>query len=159
MENKVEFINHLQELPKLKKGSLQVKIAEWLRKKNVFLRPASKYLHLAKRIGVAWELFDYEEQDHPEMPNAVGIINAGLLGRPTEFIGTIVFGKNETQYWKDANTKHWILEAYGKGYVEYLKELAEEMTEQFDVKISIHLIREVPRIGFLIKPKNARLEI
>lgn len=151
---RVKFIDHLKDCSK--KEKLQIKIAKWLREKE-YLFPASSYLHLADRIGVAWELFDSQEQDHPEMPNAVGILRI-MLGCPQDFIGTIVIGKNATIYWKDASATHWILEAYGKEYVEYLKRIAEKMAKDFNVDISIHLIREFPRKGFLIKPKNVKLE-
>jgi len=68
----------------------------------------------------------------------------GLITRkpPRLFLGVIWFNSGEL----GANEQRWVIEAYGRKYVELLKELAQEMISTFNVVILIRLVHEEPDI-------------
>ncbi len=53
------------------------------------------------------------------------------------FIGTVWF-KNRT----GANDKNWVIEAYGRKYLELVKNLAEELATTFNVTVDLRLTTE-----------------
>ena len=56
------------------------------------------------------------------------------------FLGTIWFS-NEA---RGATEQNWILEAYGRKYIELVRNLADELASTFQVKITLRLVREQP---------------
>lgn len=46
---------------------------------------------------------------------------------------------------RNASHKKWVLEVYGREYVEFFKKTAEQLAERFNVDIHVRLRHEVPQ--------------
>ena len=69
-----------------------------------------------------------------------------LLPRdPRWFIGTLVFMNKE----KGVSGKEWLFEVYGRQHVPLVREIAENLSRQFDVGIHVRLDREDHQLEYL----------
>lgn len=57
------------------------------------------------------------------------------------FLGTVWFGSAH-----DATEDNWVFVAYGRKYIEMVRELADEMAATFNVTIVLRLVRDQPDV-------------
>lgn len=129
MSNKVKFVNYQE--------PLSIKIGRFLLERG--------YDH-ASSIGVANPL---------TKTNALGILRKDPDVKPRKSLFGLITHKPRRTFlgvlWLDdkvrgANDQVWVFEAYGRQYIELLKELSEDMTATFGVNIELRLVREQPEI-------------
>lgn len=68
----------------------------------------------------------------------------GLIKRERRrmFLGVVWFNNSV----RNANKQNWLFQAYGRKYIKLVRQLADEMAFTFNVKITLHLVREQPDI-------------
>ena len=129
MSDKVEFVDY-KDLPSSTVGKFLL----------------SKGFDLASCLGDASDSFD---------PNSLGILRKDPDAKPISylfglkkreprrvFLGTVWFSSSA----RGADERNWVFDVYCRKHVELVEQLAEEMASLFNVKISIHLVSDEPRV-------------
>lgn len=88
--------------------------------------------------------------------NALGILQRNQDAKPKKYMFGLITRREPRRVFlgviwfrdstRGATNEHWVLETYGRGYVELVRQLAEEMTSTFNVKITICLVQEQPKV-------------
>lgn len=121
-----------------------IKVGKWLQSKGY--SPAQHYgealtsLRIEDHVGIL--------AGNPEPPKTrfFGLIKTQ---KRRDFLGVVCFkGSVDGPHCADEN--HWIFEFYGRKNKDCVEKLAKEMFEEFKVKISIILVREEPKIEYLL---------
>lgn len=130
MSDKVKFVDYQE--------SLSVKVGGFLLSKGFDIAScggiASNSLVETRSIGIL-------RKNHEAKPHRYLF---GLVTREPrrEFLGVIWFNNGM----RGASKQNWVFEAYGRKYVELVRQLAEEMASTFNVKIAINLVQEQPDV-------------
>lgn len=106
-----------------------------------------KGFDLASRIGVALNVLVetcslgilYKDPEAKPRTYLFGLIK---IEPRRMFLGTVWFNDNN----RGATEQNWVFDAYGREYVELVRQLAEEMASTFNVKVTIRLVREQPDV-------------
>lgn len=132
MNERIEFVDYQE--------ALSIKVGKWLLQKGfglasptgLALCPSS--LGATDSFGILWRNPDTKPRKHL----------FGLIKRDPrrEFIGTIWF----SNIVRGASKQEWVFEAYGRKHIKLVKQLAEEMVLDFNVKIFLNLVREQPDV-------------
>ncbi len=83
--------------------------------------------------------------------NGMGILYKDPTAKPRKYLFGLITRAPRRSFFgniqfANKNREHWILEVYGRKYVEVATKLAEEMSKTFDVKIVVHLVFENPMV-------------
>ena len=115
--------------------------------------PAYEVARILREKGYRIADITGEECYEPD-EDVIGILKGGrrapggpifgtLFGKRGLFIGRIFFNNKP----RGAEVgKRWVLEVYGREYVEELRELAEELSSRYGVDIDVRLKSECPRV-------------
>lgn len=132
MKDKMELVDY--------KESLSIKVGKFLLSKGFNLASctgmAEHILADTDSLGILYK----DSETRPRKSLFDFILRSGPESRRRMFIGTVWFISSV----RGANEQNWVFEAYGRKYVDSVRQLAEEMASTFNVKITVHLVREQP---------------
>lgn len=130
MKKRMAFVDYQE--------SLSIKVGKWLLQKEFYPADhsgmATQSLVQTDELGILWR--DPEAKPRKYL--------FGLIKQEPRrgFIGTVWFSNSA----RGANEQNWLFEMYGRKHIELVRQLTEEMSSSFNVKISLRLVREQPDV-------------